>query len=321
MPILFAHRGYSPYLEFSLRQAQAASPDSEIVLLGTPDNDGFPWVRHVDVTAPPYTAAVEPFGEVYEHMSTNRASFERICFDRWSQINAFFQESGTAEALVLDTDVMLYDTEAAIRSHWIGESQGLAVVQPSEQPGYRWAASPGVSWWSAEKLEAFCAFLIESYSVSTKRASLRAKWDHHRANGIGGGVCDMTLLHLFVESLDPAAWVNFARVHDGVAQDLNVASAENYWPGEYRMSKGIKAATWDGDGRPWCENVKENRPVRFQTLHFVGGSKSDLAEAYRGPRFPGQQSLRWKMRSRYAARRATSAALKPLRQLRARLAG
>lgn len=87
MSIVFIHRGYSPYLEFSLRQAAAASPESEIVLLGDARNDRFPLVRHVD-TAKPLFAGVG-LGAAYRHRSTNGEAFERACFDRWLVLEAF----------------------------------------------------------------------------------------------------------------------------------------------------------------------------------------------------------------------------------------
>ena len=50
IPIVFIHRGYSDYMEYSLRQARAAVPDgTEIFLLGDRNNDRFDFVNHVDM--------------------------------------------------------------------------------------------------------------------------------------------------------------------------------------------------------------------------------------------------------------------------------
>ena len=72
MAIVFIHGGYSPYLEFSLRQARAADPAADLVLLGDADNDRFPFLRHVDASAAPFREAAAPVARVYEHWSTNR---------------------------------------------------------------------------------------------------------------------------------------------------------------------------------------------------------------------------------------------------------
>ncbi|HEX8385961.1 MAG TPA: hypothetical protein VF576_07240 [Rubricoccaceae bacterium] len=318
MPTVFVHDGYSPYLEFSLRQARAADPDADIVLLGDASNDRFPFVRHVDGASGTYLAAGGPLRERYRHLSTNRRAFELICFERWFRLQALFDAEGWEDALVLDSDVMLYATEAEIRETWL-EGKTLAVDRPVEQEPFRWLTSAGISYWTRASLDAFCTFILDAYGEGPTSAQYAAKWRHHVEHGIPGGVCDMTALHLFVDGYDPEGLVNLSEVRDGVTCDQNTIDSENLYPGEYRMAGGVKAMTWDAAGRPHGDNLRLGRPVRFQVLHFAGKSKALMPAAYRGPAFPGQRAAARALRFHYAARRAASALLRPVRRVAQKL--
>ena len=328
MAIVFIHSGYSPYLEFSLRQARAASPESDIVLLGDAANDRFPadaspFVRHVNTRTSAYRAAAAEIADVYRHYSSNGAGFELACFERWFALRTFLRAEGLADALVLDSDVMLYASESELRRTWLGPQTALAVCRPAGQDGLRWMASPHVSYWTAATADAFCAFAVQTYVEPELRARYVQKWEHHLATSAAGGICDMTALFLFAEMLSTESVTTFAGtagVLDGpVTVDGNVNDAENEWPGEFETDADGKAIRWDGEGRPTGRNRRLGRTVRFQALHFQGQAKARMATYYRGPAFGTAGAIGRRLRWAYAARRVESRAAQPARRLLGRL--
>jgi hypothetical protein len=321
VPIVFIHQGVSPYLEFTLRQARAADPDADIVLLGDASNDRYPFVRHVDATAPAYAAAAAEVGAVYRHLSTNRAAFELGCFERWFRLRAFLQAEDHADVLVLDSDVLLFAPEAAMRrTHFEGVSLGLA--HPRAQPPFGWTTSAHISYWTADRLADFCAFVVRSYAEPAQRARYEEKWEHHVATRAPGGVCDMTALYLYAgevvaEGTSPT-FVNLLSVRDGATFDLNAGIAENEWPGEYAIREGLKAVRFE-DGHPVVRNERTQTDVRFHALHLQGHAKARIPAFYRGPSFAGDRAIARSMAGHYRLRTLASRLIQPVRRLAVRL--
>ncbi len=321
MPIVFIHQGYSPYLEFTLRQARAAAPDADIVLLGDAANDRFPYVRHVDGAGPGYAAAAAEVAGGYRHLSTNRAEFELGCFERWFRLRALFEAEGWTDAVVLDSDVLLFSDEAAMRrTHLGGAALGLA--HPHKQPPFGWTTSAHISYWTADRLADFCAFVLRSYTEPAVLARYQEKWGHHVATKAPGGVCDMTTLWLYAaESLGaegPDDVVNLLEVRDGATFDLNAALAENAWPGEYATADGLKAIRFV-DGMPVVHSERTGADVRFHALHLQGHAKARIPSLYRGPSFSGQRSIARSMTGHYRLRGIASRWIQPVRRLAVRL--
>ncbi|HEX9952113.1 MAG TPA: hypothetical protein VGB53_10120 [Rubricoccaceae bacterium] len=320
MAIVFIHAGYSPYLEFSLGQARTASPESDIFLLGDASNNRFPahrfpFVHHIDTGAAVFDGA--GIGAAYQHLSTNPEPFERACFDRWFLLDTFLATQSLGSVLVLDSDVMLYATEAEIRRTHVGTAD-VALSRPDVAGPFAWAASPHVSFWTAEALRDFCADARASYTDPARFALYDAKWGYHVKQGLGGGICDMTALHLFAEARTGVA--NVADVHGGAAVDHNVNVADNAFEGEYRMDGMGKAVSW-ADGYPMGDNLRLGMPVRFYALHCQGHAKGRMPALYRGPAFDGQRRASRAVRTRNGARRWASVIVQPVRRLRSRLAG
>lgn len=322
MALVFIHSGYNPYLEFSLRQARAADPGADLVLLGDADNDRFPFLRHVDATARAFRAAAEPVARVYEHWSTNRRAFELACFQRWFLLRTLMAQEGLEDALVLDSDVMFYASEAEIRRTWLG-GKVLGVCWPNHQYRFRWGASPHVSYWTAETVGAFCDFILAGYTDAALRARYLEKWHHHLDTGTLGSICDMTALYFFAQQYAPERVAWFTRVHEGpdglVTCDDNINLPENAEPDEYRMAGPIKAVTWDAAGRPVGDNRLLGRSVRFHALHFQGKAKEFMPDHYRGADFGGVGVLRARLFAHYKARRLASVVAQPARLLAGQL--
>lgn len=323
MAIAFVHQGYSPYLELTLRQARAADPDADIILLGDAENDRFPFVRHVDATTPDFQRATAEVADVYRHYSTNRPAFELGCYERWFRLRTFVEAEGLHAVLALDSDAMLYSSEAAIRATHL-EGATLGVSQPREQAPMAWTTSPHASYWSRQQLADFCDYVIRSFTHADSRARYEQKWTHHLDEGLSGGVCDMTTLHLYVEDTfgQEDAWpsevVNLLSVRQGAAFDHNFAEGRNEWPGEYAVAGGGKAIRW-ADRRPVGRNLRTDEDVRFHALHLQGHSKALIPAVYRGPDFSEMARIRRQLTSHYRLRSLASRFLRPVRRLAGRL--
>lgn len=320
IPLVIAHAGYSPYLEFTLRQAAAAVPEGGLIFLGDATNDRFPFVRHVDGTAARYRDAAGRLAATYRHMSTNGRAFELSALQRWLQIRTLMDAEGLRDAFVLDSDVLLFTTPDEIRHLWFdGSAVGLAI--PAEQPPYGWCASGHSCYWPAERLDAFCDSLVRLYTEPSERARIEAKWAHHLATGTRGGVCDMTAFYLFAEREGPSRVVNVNTVRSGTTFDHNLNEAANEFPGEYAMRGGFKAVEWDAGGRPFVRAAATGEAVRFLTLHLQGHAKALVPDLYRGPAFAGQAAAALRIRVHYALRRPASRVMQPLRFALGRLRG
>lgn len=305
MALVFIHRGYSAYMEFTLRQARHASPDSEIFLLGDTSNDRFDFVTHVDTTTPDYAAEEARIAEVYRHMSTNRRSFELYCFQRWFVLAHFMRSQGLDEAFVLDTDVLLYASEDDLRAMFLDGETTLGVCQPEDQSNHRWVASPHVSYWTRAQAEAFCTFIIDSYTQPELLARYEKKWNHGKAHGLISGICDMTALYCFAEAQPPSSVVNFLYPQHGAAVDAIFGISDNWERGEFEVGPLGKRVDLNAElphGRRADGGV-----TMMPALHFQGKSKGVLPKYYRGPSFPHRSALATWLRSYYAALRVASA--------------
>ncbi len=299
LPVLIAHTGYSPYLEFTLRQAVERAGREGVVFLGDRSNDRFPFIHHVDGDAPVFQKAAAEIGAVYRHMSTNTSAFELAAIQRWFRLHALMEREGLDRALVLDSDVLLYASPADLEA-WVGAAE-IGLATPDAQPAFGWESSGHSAVWSAERLGACCAYAVRAYTEPAERERLEAKWQHHLATGDPGGICDMTLFYLFAERQPPGSVLNVTEARDGAVFDHNAAMTLGTASGEYPLgTDGLKPVAWR-DGQPYVSRAT-GEAVRFLTLHLQGPSKAAVPALYRGPDFAGRAALGRQLRRYHRAR-------------------
>lgn len=241
--------------------------------------------------------AYRRFCEVYVHLSSNTPAFEKICFRRYFLLADYLAANPECRQFVLiDSDVLLFRGAGAHIAQLVGDAgfSGSFI-----RPAAGWnpcQISPHVSYWTAQGLRDFVAYVIETYSTPAGIQRLRDVADRFAARGVRGGVSDMTLLYLWAEASGNAAPIN--RVQDGQVIDHNVNGGTNHLVREFRVRGGAKRLELI-DGQP-CLRTSQGDAVRVLALHFQGAAKMAMAHALHG-RMRTVAALTWALQM---ARRA-----------------
>jgi len=268
IPVFFFHMGNPSYLEKII--AQAKETNERVILLGDALNKSLD-VEHHNVEE--YLYDFETFNQAYQHMSTNPAQFEVVCFIRWFVLRNFMIKNDIDVCFYADSDIMIYGDLA---EEWKKFKEfTCAFMMPDEQNEYAWSASGHNSYWTRAALIEFCDFLSATYSSEEGLNTLKDKWHFHIENSKPGGICDMTLFWLYHRLKEGKGIGILSSVHEDSTFDDNIASSENRYKDEYRMKSGVKDIEFR-DGIPHCFNLREEKWVRFNTLHFSGAGTKHL---------------------------------------------
>lgn len=291
--LIFIHRGYSDYMEFSLRQAVVANPGGEIVLLGDESSPDIAGVRRTMIRDYE-TAAIAKFRNDYRHMSYQPEVFERVCFERWLVLSEFIRREGIVKAFVVDTDAMIYtDLSELNRSFAPTVKCGLAESDngvPDEAIGYK-PVSGHSSYWTRQAVFEFEVLLKRLYVEPELRTILEKRWNEYSKSHIYGGITDMDALGLFKRGLRADEFINTNELPGcGGVFDLALCLSDGAKKNQYQMRGLIKRLEWR-DGLPYGIERKSGKQVRFYTLHCQGRYKSFMADYYHGSDFPGRQRL------------------------------
>lgn len=261
IPVVYIHFGVLPdYLKRSINQSLKFN--NKVVLITDVDVE----ISGADIVdSSLYNEQVKNFEDAYVHMSSNKPDFEKICIKRWIVLANYVLKNNVDVCYYSDSDVMLYANINDIYSKY--QNYDAAYTLPEYQDNYRWTASACCSFWKRETLLKFSKFIIEVYSGSELN-KLKEKWNYHQNNHIAGGVCDMTLLYLFSNTIN---FFSLTKVIDGITFDQNYIDSENYFKNEYELicdknaEKNVKKIEWK-DGLPWANNLIEKKSVKFIAL-------------------------------------------------------
>lgn len=108
VPIVFLHRTDDDYLFYVLQQAKIASPKSDVVLIGSPQNKKFATDGIKHELIPDYHQGASEFAKVYKHMSPCEYHYNLFCFQRWFILLDYMRSHNLNECWTLDSDVMLF---------------------------------------------------------------------------------------------------------------------------------------------------------------------------------------------------------------------
>lgn len=261
IPIIYIHFGSIPeHLLISINQALKF--DNKVVLI----TDMLISILGVEiVNFEKYNNSVSDFEELYEHMSTNSADFEKICIKRWIILSNYVSQNNIPVCYYSDSDVMIFANMNDVYKNY--ESFDAVYTLPEYQDNFRWTASGCCSFWKSETLQKFSKFIIEAYSDKGKTLLLE-KWNYHQVNLVPGGVCDMTLLFLFSKTI---RFFSLSKEKNNIAFDQNYIDAENYYKNEFELvydniaNTKVKKIEWK-DKLPYAYNLVEKKTVQFIAL-------------------------------------------------------
>lgn len=283
IPVVFTHGGSEDpadqgYLVLVLKQAQQYN--QRVILLGDAGHS------HLDVEhynyADFYREAEQFLTEEYVQYSHYKESHDRFIMVLYFILKEFMQATGLNVIASCDSDMMIYcdmtEEEARLPRGYL-----LACCIPEYQPPYRWNASPETSFITLEGVREICAFFHRTYTTPEGLAKIKSKWDWHVANNKPGGVCDLTLLWLFVQEKGRERIVNLTPVITTAANGTfahKISGSENSRQGEYKMAGRLKHIEWR-HGLPYGYNVRLKQWVRFKDIHLQGGDKHLAPSFYR----------------------------------------
>jgi hypothetical protein len=253
IPVVFIHRGDQDYFKAVVKQTR--SKNRTIVIGSNKVSDEY------FIPIEDYNTEARKFEQIYEHLSTNPHTAELLCFTRWFTLLDFMKKEALPVCLYLDSDVLFFGDAS---------QEFKKFDQFDFTLSHRCCGSN--SFFTLKGLEGFCDFLMAFYQNRTSYDYERVAAHYHIRNkhGLGGGVCDMTLLEFYAYKICPGKVGEMMYIVDGSTYDHNINTSDQYY--EMDPYKGIKNIQWI-DGLPHCKQLSSDKLIRFNTLHFQGQAK------------------------------------------------
>lgn len=275
---------YSDYPMVALRQA---AKFNEEVIFFTDKESAKLWDKSV-VTENFLDEKWDKFMISFKNLAINYSnSYVQVCFKRLFAFLAYAEKMGIEEFIVLDSDVMVY-TNFSEETQWFVGMDCAAIIRENENlpvgpenNNMRWNVSLGTSYWKTTCLRQFINFCLDTYRNNI--SILRKKFEYHRRYGLEGGVCEMSLLYLFMKkNKNELKICNWAIERDGyLLCDAGLHTGENYQVDEYKYNSiiGMKCVSFS-DSKPYFVKTSGEK-IRVGCLHFAGGLKHFMYDYYR----------------------------------------
>lgn len=217
------------------------------------------------------------FEENYQHMSSNSAIFELLCFKRYFLLLTVARIKKIEYFWMIDSDVLLLESLDNFTVNYLLKNKYKASLSGQKNTNqypeeYSIGVSPHISFWTIEALENFVNFCLVAYS--DKKDILCLKYRYHVRYKLPGGICDMTILDLWKR--DYRGVFNNATAHllGFSFYDHNINVSCNYDMDCIPMLRvlGIKKVGRDGLS---CNVWSPSLNIKFTVgcLHFQGGAK------------------------------------------------
>jgi hypothetical protein len=268
IPLTIAHFGGSPqHLRLSL--TSAAQFNREVVLIGDRSNTHV-WENHWN-SDQPAMAKLRNFMDSYVKMSDYPDWYEAAFWKRPFIVEAWMKSEGVKELFLIDSDILSFADYSKEVAPLLPNNCRATVIAKPNQTIEDWATSLHFSYWTREALGDFTDFCIYAYKEPSIRMKLEAKYRWHIENLAPGGICEMTLLHLWAEKNSSTVF-NLAKAINNCVVDGGIAMSTNYFDDEFEMRGGFKRLVFR-NGVPYGFNKVFNREIQFWCLHCQGGSK------------------------------------------------
>lgn len=270
------------YLRYCI--AQAKKYNEKVVLLG--DEYNKQWADEWYPANDFITDKWKEFHAVFENLSTYPQAWAEGIFKRFYLILEYLERNGFEECVIIDSDVLLYlDVSEYEPFHHCKVAAETPFYQDidilPEGNELQWKTCAGFSYFTKQALIEFTDFCIDMYK--NHKDKLMIKWDVHQKYGLYGGVGEMALLDLFVETLNEGEYLNLLETdaNNGVF-DNSVGESTGYLEQQYEYTKRlrVKNLQWE-DGKPYCYTNEGHEKHYFLNLHFVDITKIFMEGCYK----------------------------------------
>ena len=266
IPVILIHKGYQSYLQYSLKQASQKNP---VFFVGDtePKIDGcdFNYVAQSELMD-----GLSEFSNIYVHLNTTPPDYDLFCYTRWFILRNFMKIYGFSKVFYIDSDVLFFEN---------AEKEWSKFDQYDMTLLHRTAGIS--SFVTLEGIDNFCNMLMEIYSKKEGYHfnKIRSHADVRRRFGLPGGVCDMTLLEYFHYHSEfgggPGRVGEMMTIIEGSTYDHNVNVPDQGFEFENGMKK-LKVL----DGEVFVYNHRLKQNIKFNSIHFQGGAKSNMGDIY-----------------------------------------
>ena len=266
IPVIFIHKGDHFYLNYSLNQIKITNPETPVYLITDSITHKHSHVIYVDINK--YLTEAKEFAKIYKHMSTNGFDNELFCFQRWYILKEFCEDKKLDSVLYLDSDLLLYcNIEQTFHKY---DHFDFTISKK---------LSPHCCYFpSISKLKKFCDFIPKLYLDPNYIDRFLTKHQYHLTNNLNGGVCDMTAFNEYQKEQDVNA-LDLSMITNNEIFDDNINDADGF-----EMKDGIKFLLFDKGY--YHGTIKETgQRIKFNTLHFQGPAKKNIADYYLGSDF------------------------------------
>lgn len=195
IPIIMVHRGNQKYLKNTIQCAEKHG--NKVILAGDKTNQKYAecWVSQEELEGEEY----KEFLRYYKHNSPNSFEYEIICFERWFYMYEIMKKYDLKYAIMQDSDNLVFRTY----SNNDFENCDVALCWEENQSEFDWNVSAHFSYWKIQVLKEFLDYIVDVYKNNID--ILNDKIEYHKkkyekTGEYGGGICDMTLLYLWLKS-------------------------------------------------------------------------------------------------------------------------
>ena len=228
-----------------------------------------------------YTPELLDFEEAFVNYSSNSHEEELRCFRRVFLVHQLMKLKAYAQVFHMDSDCILLEEVGLFCP---ANSSTPVTAYPLQINSYPFLMVGSIhnALLSLEFCSAFAKLCNDIYVNKSKFNLILPKINWHRENGIGGGICDMTMYYLLnSESILPIINLNQAFLFDEQISFFDHNISMDYGPlgdGTFLLKNGLKKVL-RSQGRYYCE-ARDGSLVRAMTLHFQGGAKKFIPEIY-----------------------------------------
>ena len=276
IPVVLFHKSEKYYVSCALRAANTHNKDVTIITDVSPKMYS-DYAKVVDFTNCKSDKAVQ-FAACYQHFSSNPHYFEFTAIEKYFFLLEHMKNQQLQKMLYIDSDLLLYGNMTEVISKYYDSFDVCSCISEQNYEDFYWTASGHLSLWTYQALEEFCDFILKAYTEENHIENLKRKWQWHLDNNISGGICDMTLVYLFLRETKLKAG-NFLSVLDNqFSFDNAMKGSLGEFPDEYEMTQSfllgdiIKKITFK-NGYPNCYNKLLKKDIALYSLHCQAEAK------------------------------------------------